>query len=394
MSRPALLFYCQHSVGLGHLMRSYALCAALSERFRVVLVSGGPRPDGIAPPAGVEIVALPALGVGPDGRFASHDRRFTIERAWSARRERILATLGALGPAVVLVELFPFGRKRFAGELLPVLEAARAARTVVACSLRDILVGRDDQEEHDERACILAGRYFDAVLVHADPRLARLEETFKPRTPLAVPVHYTGFVTRGPARPARPATGTRPATGARPVVVSAGGGRVGEPLLRTAVAAHRLLEPGTPMTVVTGPMLPPAAWRALRAAARGQDRLTLHRSLPDLAAELAGAAASVSQCGYNTAIELLRARIPALVVPFTDAGEDEQTRRAWRLAGHGAVRVLEPARLDPAILAAEIRALRSFRPRPVEVSLDGVRTTERLLLELCGLEPTLEAAAL
>ena len=63
--RPSLLFYCQHSVGLGHLMRSYALCAELAHRFRVVLVCGGPLPDGIAPPRGVEVVALPALGVGP-----------------------------------------------------------------------------------------------------------------------------------------------------------------------------------------------------------------------------------------------------------------------------------------------------------------------------------------
>ena len=53
MSRPPLLFYCQHSVGLGHLMRSYALCAALAERFRVVLVCGGALPGGIRPPAGV-----------------------------------------------------------------------------------------------------------------------------------------------------------------------------------------------------------------------------------------------------------------------------------------------------------------------------------------------------
>ena len=38
--KPALLFYCQHSVGLGHLMRSYALCDRLAERFRVVLIAG------------------------------------------------------------------------------------------------------------------------------------------------------------------------------------------------------------------------------------------------------------------------------------------------------------------------------------------------------------------
>ena len=45
--KPALLFYCQHSVGLGHLMRSYALTEALAERFRVVLLAGGELPRGI-----------------------------------------------------------------------------------------------------------------------------------------------------------------------------------------------------------------------------------------------------------------------------------------------------------------------------------------------------------
>ena len=48
--KPALLFYCQHSVGLGHLMRSYALCDRLAERFRVVLLAGGAIPSGSSPP--------------------------------------------------------------------------------------------------------------------------------------------------------------------------------------------------------------------------------------------------------------------------------------------------------------------------------------------------------
>jgi predicted glycosyltransferase len=39
--RPALLLYCQHSLGLGHLQRSWALASHLAEAFRVTLVSGG-----------------------------------------------------------------------------------------------------------------------------------------------------------------------------------------------------------------------------------------------------------------------------------------------------------------------------------------------------------------
>ena len=323
--KPALLFYCQHSVGLGHLMRSYALCERLAERFRVVLLCGGELPDGIAPPANVELIALPPLGVREDG-FGSGDPRFTTERAWEVRAQRIRAALDDARPAVVLVELFPFGRAKFARELVPLLQAARARGAFTACSLRDILVSaRADQRAHDDRAAALANAHLDAVLVHCDPRFARLEETFRPSDPLTVPVHYTGFVV---GRDAVPTTER-----GDHVVVSAGGGRVGLPLLRQAIEASD----GRPMRVIAGPLMPESDWRELERLAPAN--VELLRSVPDLAAELSRAAASISQCGYNTALDLLRTRVPALVVPYATSEEDEQTRRARRLEALGALMV-------------------------------------------------------
>ena len=382
-ARPPLLFYCQHSVGLGHLTRSYALCAHLAEWFRVVLVCGGALPEEIDPPAGVEIVALPALGVGPSARFVSHDPRLSVERAWALRGELLLRTLRSLEPAVVFVELFPFGRAKFARELVPLLELAREGGAMTACSLRDILVtGRDDQAAHDERACRLANAHLDAVLVHSDPRFARLDETFGPIDRLEVPVRYTGFVV-GPGRP-------HPAAREPRVVVSAGGGLVGEPLLRAAIGAQRL-GTGLAMRAIAGPLMPDAAFARLRAAAGGVPGLELVRSVPDLAAELAGAAATVSQGGYNTTLEIVRAGVPALVVPYATPEEDEQLRRARRLERLGALRVLDPERLDPAALAREIRALPAFEPTRPAIDLDGGRGTCRELWELMrgGLQPAL-----
>jgi predicted glycosyltransferase len=361
MTRPALLCYCQHSVGLGHLMRSYALCAALAERFRVVLLCGGPLPEQIPPPAGVQVVALPPLGVSAQGGFVSHDPRFSLEQAWEARSQRILSTFRAVRPTAVLVELFPFGRAKFARELVPLLEAARAAGALTACSVRDILVSRRvNQRAHDDRAALLAEAHLDAVLVHADPRFARLEETFS--SPLRVPVHYTGFVVRDPA-PAR-RRGDH-------VLISAGGGLVGEPLLRAAADAQR--RTGVPMRIVGGPLLPDDAWERLKSLER--PGLELRRTVPDLGAELAGARASISQAGYNTALEVLRSRVPALLVPYATPEEDEQTRRARRLERLGAVRVLD----DESGLAQELPALLAFRPRPASVDLDGAPRTAELL---------------
>lgn len=382
MRRPALLFYCQHSVGLGHLVRSYALCAALAERFRVVLLCGGSRPQGIEPPAGVEIVELPPLGVGPHGAFSSLDPAYTVEEAWAARSARILAALRVVQPLAVVVELFPFGRAKFARELVPLLEGARTAGAHTACSLRDILVSaRERQQSFDDRACALANAHLDAVLVHSDPRFARLEETFSPSTPLRVPVRYTGFVVRDHVHAVAADRG--------PVVVSAGGGLVGEPLLTAAAHAQRLLWPvtGLPMRIVAGPMLPEPAWRRLGEAAAGVPGLELRRSVPNLGDELHGASASVSQAGYNTALEVVRARVRALLVPYATDQEDEQTRRARRLERLGALRVLDPARLDPPVLAREIERLLSFTPRPAAIDVDGARRTGRIVSELLDARP-------
>jgi predicted glycosyltransferase len=377
MSRPTVLFYCQHSLGLGHLVRSFALAGALAERFRVVLLNGGRLPRGLPVPPGVEVESLPPLGMDVHGTLVSRDGRRSVERALELRRERMLKLHSALRPAAVFVELFPFGRKKFAAELVPLLEAARAAGTLTICSLRDILVGsRHDQARHDERASVTANALFDAIVVHSDPRFARLEESFHPATPLRVPVHYTGFVLPGGEQTR--ALAPTPAPAPRPrVVVSAGGGAYGGALLQAAGEAHRLelADAGIDVRIIAGPFLAEDEWHSLREAARGRRGLDVRRSVPDLTAELSAAAGSVSQCGYNTTLDLLRTRVPALVVPFAEGREDEQTRRAERLERLGAVRVLEAARADGATLAAEIKALLRFRPAPVELDLDGARNT-------------------
>ena len=162
------------------------------------------------------------------------------------------------GPAVVFVELFPFGRAKFARELVPLLELAREGGAMTACSLRDILVtGRDNQAGHDERACRLANAHLDAVLVHSDPRFARLEETFGP----------TGSSpSRSATRASWSAAARRAVARERRVVVSAGGGLVGEPLLRAAIEAQRI-GTGLPMRAIAGPLMPDDAFERLRAAA-------------------------------------------------------------------------------------------------------------------------------
>ena len=377
--RPVLLFYCQHSLGIGHLTRSFALAEALAGRFDVVFLNGGRLPPGLPVPAGIHLIDLPPLGMDDGHTVVSRDGRIDLASARLQRQALITQAVVQHRPAVLLVELFPFGRKKFAGEILPLIRQVRrqpGGGGRVVCSLRDILVdARPDQQHHDDRARWLTDRYFHQVLVHADPRFARLDDSFHPKRPLAVDVSYTGYVV--PRRPAADATPR-----GQHLLVSAGGGIVGEALLRTALPARNLMQPPPPLRLVAGPFLPDSAWQALQQQVQGLADVTLLRQVPDMVAEMRQARASVSQCGYNTALDITLAQVPALVVPYATATENEQTERASRLAEAGAVLHLPAAQLDPVQLAAAMTRLLQFQPQAAALDLGGAERSAELLWQL------------
>ncbi len=355
-----LLFYCHHSRGMGHLVRSLALATELSERFRVVFLSGGKIPAEISLPKNVEFVQLLPVGyASTQNVIVSHDARYTLERALKLRQARIMKVFRRLRPAVLVIEYFPFGRLYLSCELLALLEAARNMKPkspLTFCTLRDLVEDTSPRQQiMDDLACVLCNHLYDGVLFHSDPGFARLEETFQSRVPLKVPVHYTGFVVPasnhrrqvkdGQNRTNNSKGGSNKTKELR-VLVTAGGGRAGGALVSAAVEAYAWhgLGPEVTMTIGAGLFLPREEWKKLKATVSGVKGLRLRRWLPDLESELREASASVSQCGYNTSLALLRSRVPALVVPFKTPTDQEQTYRARKLEKEAAVRQRERSR--------------------------------------------------
>ena len=229
---------------------------------------------------------------------------------------------------------------------------------MTACSLRDILVSRRrDQRAHDERACALANAHLDAVLVHCDPRLRPARGVVR-RARAAARAGRTTPASSSPAARRRAARRER-------FVVSAGGGLVGgAAAARRRRGAARPLAAHRPADAPDRGSVPARTRTGPRSAAARRRASSSSAPCPTSAPSCAKRAASVSQCGYNTALELVRAGVPALVVPYATAEEDEQRRRARRLARLGAVRVLDPALLDPRALARELELLLEFEPAP------------------------------
>jgi predicted glycosyltransferase len=372
-----IAFYCQHVLGIGHFFRSIEICRAL-DRHQVILVTGGPRLDVVLPPHVTE-VRLPALEMDCEFKELHAAAGADLDAIRRERRQRLWTLFETERPDLFLIELYPFGRRAFRLEIDPVLEAVadgRLPRCGVVCSVRDILVEKDVPEKREARTVRVLNRFFDAVLVHADPRLVRLEETFSRLGEIRIPLAYTGFITPMPAADARQRIrsqlGLAPAD--RLIVVSAGGGRVGMPLLEAAVAAFRHLHrPGkTVLQVFTGPFLPDDdVERLTHAAGPG---MAIARFTPEFLSYLAAADLSVSMAGYNTTMNLLAARVPAMVWPFRQ--NREQRLRSERLEALGALRQLQDGDLDPMRLAGRVsRLLERPERRGTRVDLNGAQAT-------------------
>ena len=382
-----ILQYCQHVLGVGHFFRTLEILRALSDH-EVILVTGGDRVAADLPPH-VREVHLPALMMDADFKaLHSGDEAASVEAIQAERKRRLFEIFEETAPDLFLVELYPFGRKKFRFELDPVLAGIREGTLPpcrTACGLRDILVEKDDAASYENRVVKTLNRWFDALLIHADPKLIRLEETFSRVADLDVEIVYTGFVTPKPAPDARGRVRVRRSLGIgedeKLIVASAGGGKVGAPLLEATLAAFPLMDgaENARLQVFTGPYMGDDAVDRLRSRAGG--RVSVSRFTADFLSHLAAADLSVSMAGYNTSMNLLAARVPALVRPF--AQNREQRLRAERLIGLGAaMRVLEKEDLSPDRLARLMADELGRRERPeVPVDLDGAARTAQWVEE-------------
>ena len=375
-----IIQYCQHVLGIGHLFRSLEICRALSNH-EVILVSGGPPVD-IKLPRHVTECRLPDLQMDREFKgLCSADRSADIDQVKKKRQKRLFDLLATEKPDVFLIELYPFGRKAFRFELDPVLQAVADKRIPcgsVVCSVRDILVEKEDRDKHESRAVRTLNRYFNGVLVHADPRLVKISETFDHYNQISIPVDYTGYIAPKPSPDVGKLIRRQLKIGEKDIliIVSAGGGNVGAPLLTAAVQAFSRLTVTSRchMAVFTGPFLDQGEFERLKKNAGSKVRVA--RFAKDFLSYLAAADLSVSMGGYNTTMNILASRVPALVWPF--GRNREQRLRAERLAKLGAVRVLENEDLRPDRLAAIMDDWISRSTRPaVNINLDGAANTAR-----------------
>ncbi len=310
-----------------------------------------------------------------------------MEETREIRRTSLLQAFNDFKPDVLVTELFPFGRKHFRFELLPLLERARSQhsrRTLVVSSVRDILVARKDQEEYEERVCSLVNSFYDLVLVHGDEKFLKLDESFSRMTDLRCTVAYTGYVVQQSKPDPGESFGLPVVEQKRPaIVVSIGSGQylTGQKLLESVLRAAHLLQGQIPheFHVFAGPLMPEEAYNHLQTLAAASGNVRFSRCTPDLAAVLKNAELSVSMAGYNTVMDILSAGVCALVYPVTSNGDQEQSVRAEKLARMGVLELIQSEELAPEKLAQKLAESLRNQPTRLALNRDGAANSALLL---------------
>ena len=86
-------FYCQHVLGIGHLVRSTEIVRALSREFSVLLIGGGRPVEGFRFPRQVKVVNLPALETDADFQTLAAVSGANLEAARQERKAMLLSVL-------------------------------------------------------------------------------------------------------------------------------------------------------------------------------------------------------------------------------------------------------------------------------------------------------------
>lgn len=381
-----IIHYCQHVLGMGHFFRSLEIARALKNE-QVFFVAGGDRPEQEIP-ANISYYQLPGLCM--DENFGglkptSPDRE--LEEVKTERAEAIYNLFKIEKPDIFLIELFPFGRKSFRFELLPILDAIKAGKlgnVKVVCSLRDILVERNDGGKHEARVVKYLNKYFDLLLIHSDSKIAALEETFSLLDQINIPYEYTGFAARRPATDERSSIRNKMniAENEHLLIASAGGGKVGGPLLKSVFETFSSMSlSNTKLLMLTGPFFNQTEFDKIFETSKDFPNITVEKFAPDFTTLLTAADAMISMAGYNTCMDILTSGIPAAVLPF--AQNHEQRSRAEKLSKYIPLEILDTEDLSASGMEDVINALlnRNRTSQDHGIDLDGAKKSAKTIRE-------------
>ncbi len=375
-----VLFHYTHKETLGHTTRSIALATALCRhRAEVLILQGGVPQPFIRFPKNCGVMDIP-LPFDTRASFQSH----AVPVSAAKRAQFILKATADFCPDVLITEFFPFGRLAYMPELLPTLRYLRKKGTRIIASIGYPLLIDLDRLADPKFAALHRALFacFDIFLIHTPEGLetSYIQETIQSpllsRSYAAIMkdlkkrIIYTGYVF-----PEKMITGgTRLPMGkntASTIVISRGGGAVYPKLITLAIKAQRLLDDKIRTIIACGPATTSAEMAMFQSCLKPKDnaRVFLADHLANLDDHLRNCRVSVSLCGYNTSVQLMRYGTPSVIVPYQNrlskTSTNDQVARARLLQKRFSSIVLDYDAMTAQSLTNAIKEqMSSPRPAP------------------------------
>jgi predicted glycosyltransferase len=388
-----VLFHYTHKQTLGHTTRSIAVTAALARRGAEVLILQGGLPQPFVKfPQGCRVVDIP-FPFDTKGSFQIH----AVPVSAQPRAEFILKTAEEFKPDVFITEFFPFGRLAYMPELLPTLRHLRKKGVRIMASIGyPLLIDLDRLDDKNFAALHRAVfAFFDTFLIHTPKELETpyiqqtigspaLAKTYASvMKDLKDRIVYTGYVF-----PEQMMTGgTQLPDGGDSIVVSRGGGAVYPKIITLAIEAQRQLDKNVRTIIACGPATSPKEKATFQSCLKPEDkeRVFIADHLDDLDDRLRDCRVSVSLCGYNTSVQMMRYGTPSVLIPYQNKNSNttnDQIARARLLHDKFASTILDHDTMTAKTLADAIKEQMSLtRPKPAPASwFNGADASARLVV--------------
>ena len=354
-----IAIYSQDGFGLGHMQRT---CSIAWELYRL-------RPDAsiltfsdsqlgqffpISPHH--DYIKLPSIAKEGPGNWKATHLQMSFPDILQLRKELISNALLHYAPDVFLVDHMPHGAM---GELLPALEAMShfGMQTQNVLGLRDILDSPDVTINRwkVEGAYEVIERHYARILVFGMQDVYDVAEQYQLPESATRKMFYCGYVSsldnERNAYTIRARYLAGKSTDTRLIVVMAGGGADAFSMMSTLVEAlPKVLEDQScTVAVITGPFMPVELIADLE---RRAVRLPIHmlEAVGDSPSYIAAADLVIAMAGYNTSVEILRMKTPAILIPRSGPSAEQRTRARLFSAKHW-VDMIDPDELTPETLA-------------------------------------------
>jgi predicted glycosyltransferase len=356
-----LLVYSHDAYGLGNICRMLAICHHLLDtipNLSILVISGSPMLHSFRLPAGLDYLKLPCLHRDENGDMSAKYLKLDMKQTVKLRCNLIRVAALNFRPDVVLVDKKPYGLQN---ELKKTIETLRIVtpETKWFLLLRDILDAPKQTiaEWHLLDSYRAIEQFYDRVLVVGTPEVFDTCAEYQFSSEMLSKSLFCGYIRRQHALKHRELLRQelKLAPGERCVLVTAGGGEDGYPLIHAYLEGLERLPADYPVKslVVCGPEMSQAEREKLFQMAKQHPQVIISEFTDDLMSYIEVADTVVAMGGYNTFCEILTAQKPSIIIPRVRPTE-EQVIRARKMAQLGLLEMIHPDELTPAILMSKL----------------------------------------